>query len=427
MIRIMKRFDHSTMRWLLRLVMITAVVWMASCSEDSEQDENRQPAVTIDLMPGFSVFGEQWPIPASATRADDPVPWNPGTLPANYYLYSVLNGQFEKQKDLTNHSIGIFFTQDGGIPDVMQGNFSCQDPLGATPEAQAWRSTVEVKTAGTYQLYGYIPFEEASASIEPNPTYADGAVLTLRGLKAVTSSDVCVVVGAKEGMNATTVAYPGIKTGQFDYVSQTEDAHNYVYLLFDHIYSAMRFRFTVDATYDEVRTIKLRKVSIMGTEEGFKANYNAIVTLTKKTDGTSPIQSITFNSDGYTTSADWFELYKWNGIPTPDPTEEDNGSNEVILKNGVYTNFMGSFMPGWSTNYTSNFTIRSTYDVYDKKGNLVRKDCTADNQIRLKSLFNTSVIERGHMYSLTLLVEPTYLYMLSDPDLDNPSVKLKEE
>ena len=424
MMRIVKSFDYSTMRWLLRLMMVAAVMWVVSCSEDSERDEHREPAVAIELIPGFPAYGEEWPASAAATRADDPVTWSPGTTPAGYYLYSDsrINGLFEKQKDLTNNSIGIFFTKDDGIPEVMQGYFSCQDPLGETPAEQAWRSSVEIKTVGTYQLYGYIPLEEATATISKNPTYADGAVLTLRGLKAVTTSDVCVVVGAKEGVSATQVAYPGIRTGQFDYVAQSTDANNFVYLLFDHIYSAMRFRFTVAERYDEVRTIKLRKVVIKGTEDGLMANYNAVVTLSKRTNGQSPITDISFNSDDYTTPATWEELYSWNEKPI-----EESGSNEVILKYGELTHLMGRFMPGWSTHYTSNFTLQSTYDVYDKQGNLVRKDCVAENKINLTSLFKTSVIERGHMYSLTLLVEPTYLYMLSEPDLDNPTVKLKKE
>ena len=433
----MKNMNHSTMRRLLRLVMVAAVAAMASCSSDElEQKEAPQPATTVELMPCFPAYGEEWPATSAArTRANDPVEWVPGTTPSGYYSYSALNGLFEKQIDLTNHSIGIFFTQDddgSGNPKVMQGYFFCQNPLGTTVAEQSWRSTIEIKTDGItpYQLYGFIPYEEATGSVAPNPTYADGAVLTLTGLQAVTTSDVCVVVGAKEGTDAGHVAYPGIKTGQFDFMAHGGvDAHNFVYLLFDHIYSAMRFCFTVGKSYDEVRTIKLREVLIKATGEGLKSNYNAVITLKKNTLGNSPIPSdgITFNSNGYTAAADWVELYKWNEIPTPEDPEEDNGSNEVILKNGKVTHLVGRFMPGWSSNYTSNFTLRSTYDVYDKQGNLVRKDCVADNNIDLKSLFKTSVIERGRMYSLNLQVEPTYLYMLSEPDLDNPTVKLKKE
>ena len=30
---------------------------------------------------------------------------------------------------------------------------------------------------------------------------------------------------------------------------------------------------------------------------------------------------------------------------------------------------------------------------------------------------------RGHCYSITMTVQPTYLYMLSEPDMDNPTVR----
>ncbi|MBR4730465.1 MAG: hypothetical protein IK075_09450 [Prevotella sp.] len=400
------------MRWLLCLL-VAAVTGLASCTDDSEQEANRQPATAIELIPCASSYVEEWPSTSASTRADNPVPWAP-TTPNKYYYYSDehLNGQFVQQIDLTNNSIGIFFTQDGATPDVLSGYFSYR--------GDQWRSLVEIKAQGTYQLYGYIPYEEASASIAGNSTYANGAVLTLRGLRAVTPSDVCVVVGAKEGTGQSTVS--GLTTGKFDYEAQAgDDAHNYVFLLFDHIYSAIRFRFTVDSRYDELRTIKLRELKLKCTEDGYKSNYDAVVTLAK-TNGSSPIQSVVFSSDNNTSGAEYVSLYLWDGTEN---TEEVT-TNEVILHNGSYTSFRGSFMPGKfgtepSTN-TSNFTLYSRYDVYDKKGNCVRKDCEAYNKINLTSIFSTSAIQRGHMYSLTMIVTPTYLYMLSEPDLDNPTV-----
>ena len=79
-------------------------------------------------------------------------------------------------------------------------------------------------------------------------------------------------------------------------------------------------------------------------------------------------------------------------------------------------------MPGQNT----SFYLRSTYNVYDLKGNLVREGCEAVNTIDLRSLFKITAtqLQRGHMYSVTLTVNPTYLYVLSEPDLDNPTVKI---
>ena len=69
--------------------------------------------------------------------------------------------------------------------------------------------------------------------------------------------------------------------------------------------------------------------------------------------------------------------------------------------------------------------MRSTYDVYDKQGNITRSNCTADNVLDVPKLFIPElIVQRGKMYTVNLTVQPSYLYVLSDPDLDNPTIKL---
>ena len=70
------------------------------------------------------------------------------------------------------------------------------------------------------------------------------------------------------------------------------------------------------------------------------------------------------------------------------------------------------------------YELHSTYDVYDRMDNLIRKGCVAVNKIDVRSRFNQD-LKRGYMYTLNLTVMPTYLYVLSDPDLDNPTVTVK--
>jgi hypothetical protein len=67
------------------------------------------------------------------------------------------------------------------------------------------------------------------------------------------------------------------------------------------------------------------------------------------------------------------------------------------------------------------------YDIYDTNvttghpyGNLVRENCTVTNKLRLPS-----GMVRGKKKILTLTVNPTYLYSLSEPDLDNPKITIK--
>ena len=65
-----------------------------------------------------------------------------------------------------------------------------------------------------------------------------------------------------------------------------------------------------------------------------------------------------------------------------------------------------------------NLTLVSTYDVYDSKGNLIRQNCSATN-----TLPDNLQVNRGERMQLNMTVEPTYLYVLSEPDLDNPTIR----
>lgn len=57
------------------------------------------------------------------------------------------------------------------------------------------------------------------------------------------------------------------------------------------------------------------------------------------------------------------------------------------------------------------------YNVYDKKGILVRQNVTATNSsVKITSTGNPS---RAYEYNLNINVIPTYLYQLSDNDDDS--------
>jgi len=256
------------------------------------------------------------------------------------------------------------------------------------------------------------------------PTYAQGARLTLGGLPPVSSSDICVTVGAREG--ASIDNDNGLATGRFaTRLNSTDgDQHNYVFLLFDHLYSAMRFRFTVDATYDALRTIRLTALELMAcTDDSYStavgARYDATIALRCNDTGLSPIKSIAFSQEAGAQASSYATVYQWDGTEN---TAQDT-DNEVILHNGQWTAYMGAFvLPARHFLYR----LRTTYDVFDKQGNLVRQHCTAENSLDVRKLFGTNdVLRRGSVYSVSLTVQPTYLYMLSEPDLTkDPVVKI---
>jgi hypothetical protein len=87
---------------------------------------------------------------------------------------------------------------------------------------------------------------------------------------------------------------------------------------------------------------------------------------------------------------------------------------------------------GFVPKTSSFYKLISTYDVYDTDAsgnyrNLIRMDCTAENKINPRKLFNKESLDRGSMYTVKVTVKPTYLYVLSEPDLDSPTMTLSSE
>ena len=397
MIETIKNIAKTT----ISLMSLIGLIGITGCSKESGEQPvaNRTRMEVVAFAPDFvEAETPEAPEPSSpATRA-----WTP---PTGYVLFSSINNLFTNQKNLENRSIRAFFTKDGETP--LDGTFFYRE------STKKWWLNTDLES-DTYYLYGYFPAESASsASIAPNGTYEDGAIITINGLSTLTPSDVCVIIGAKEGNSAED--HNGLQAGKFAVETKAKDSgDNYIFLLFDHLYSAVRFSLSVDAGYAALREIHLRKLELIayttGGVAGVRAKYNARVTLLKNETGTSPIVgSVEFTPD------------ESSALVAPVSLFDALFDDEITLKT-TPTDLLGSFVPG-DNNY---FKLRSTYDVFDKKGNLLRQNCQAENTIDLRDMFGSYLeTRRGHVYSLALKVQPTYLYMLSEPDLENPTVTLQ--
>ena len=393
---------------LLAVMMLTV-----GCSDDSDERTASGSFSSIELVPYASSYTEVEPL-ISGTRAPD---WAPN----NFYEYGDLTGVSGMLRSNEHAPISVYFTQDSPNNVELLRRFS----YGSSN--QKWRIDEEVEHPGNYYLYGFVPSSAGSASIEPNNTYADGAKLTLTGLNSVMTQDLCFVVGAKHGNGDATPVVPATESGKValgDFECNIKAGEsNYIYLLFDHLYAALRFRFRVDSKYAALRAIKLKKLELMAFKDEtctqrMSKKMQTTVTLRKTTNGTSPIVSVSkFITDDITLGGsddmDWAVIC-------------DNESNPVLLPSGDnYTDNLG-FVPKTSSYYQ----LRATYDVYDVDAagnprNLVRQDCVAENKIDPRKQFNQEELERGYMYTLRLTVNPTYLYVLSEPDLDNPTMVLE--
>ena len=65
--------------------------------------------------------------------------------------------------------------------------------------------------------------------------------------------------------------------------------------------------------------------------------------------------------------------------------------------------------------------IVATYDVYDKSGQLLRKDCTARNTLAL----GFTPQAKGRYYDIYATIKPDFLYVLSDDDKETADVVLR--
>ena len=398
---------YITGRYKLLWLLTATLMLLASCSDDAD---TRRHKVSMELLPYTWQYDER--VQPDATRGDDPVDpptWDPS--PLGYYLFSDLYSNFPNQTNLlTDNTVRIYITKGTGI--IQDGQF-----VYVSAESK-WYASFDLPEASTYYFYGFIPHRGGvSATLTPKEKdavadFANGTTLVISGLPSVTVTDVCTVVGVKKGPNAYTDG--GLTMGHFGYTLNSDP--NHIFLLFDHLYSALRLKIKVDATYNALRTIRLKSLKLVAFDGStkFKSKTDVTIQLESTSDGTSPIKSVTFEPVSTSPDMTSESLFK--------PAEGEDGINLTTS----YTGFRGCFMPFGS----SNLILESTYDVYDKNvteghpnGNLIRKDCVAQNKIDIEDLFDETA-QRGRMYTLNLTVNPTYLYMLSEPDLDNPTITI---
>ena len=251
-----------------------------------------------------------------------------------------------------------------------------------------WHAFFDVTPDKTYTVYGYMPKTGEMSSTLVKST-ADAATLTITGIKPVTYDDICIITGAKD-------TDEGLKEGQFSwYWPISAGDENYkIHLLMDHLYAAALFSLKIDTDYALLRTIKLKTMTL-STDNG---SVNATISLTHNETGTSPISNVTYTASG---SSDVVVLF--------------NSDEGTALDKSVPLPVNVCFAPTLS----ADLTLVSTYDVYDSKGNLIRQNCTATNKLP-----NLDA-NRGQRVQVNLTVNPTYLYVLSDPDLDNPTITIE--
>lgn len=430
----MKEIKNHIIRLMIAVV---AGFIFAACSDDSNElvpdtpeQAEEEKGLAMDLSasaPDFVNAAEPEEMARETLRGTSEAITRSWTPPSGYFLYSEFNDdhgntyQNFASNDLTRKSINVFFTRATGDEPTpvapedptypRYANYPYHGRLSYKSSTEKWQLSIrkvkpELVLAGDYYVYGFTPSAAADDAVierlpEPDDDFKNGAKLTIKGLRTA-GYDACVIIGAKEGPDIDHDN--GLVAGDFKFDLKTgESVKNYLYLLFDHLGSALSISIKVDGTYNTLRTIKLKQLSLQtATETGLMAEKADVeVTLNHNDMGTNPITTLTYTPTGT------------SGTGTP-VFQTDDG---LTLTTG-YKSFLSHFLP---ISGVTKVVINCTYDIYDKKGNLIRQDSKATNTIRLADIIPYFPgVQRGWKYGINMTVVPTYLYMLSEPDLENP-------
>lgn len=394
-------------RTLYIIPAIILVVLLSGCTEDPIiVSHGRQPQDTLKtatVVPAVSSFLE---INKTTRRS----------LPSGYVAYSDL----DPTPIPNNTTIGLLFAQSGSSAPAVQ-------EVTMDKSTRRWSGTLSFD-ASYYYIYGFMPSNlvktgsamSTDATITPydGATYESGAIMTIRNLDALTTADVCVIVGVAKGTADDDIKIADTKLGHFGFQGtvSSESSDNKMYLLLKHVYTGLHFKCHIDGDYAKLRTIKIKNMTLR-TADKISTKINLDVTLEahhNSEESIDPVKKITYTS---TTDVEAEKDYATKQLFPRDGYAE----TEFTVPTDAPESFLGCFAPSKCT----SFVLTTVYDVYDKQGNLIRKDQTAENTLNQSTLKGISSVKAGEIYTIDLKIQPTYLYMLSDPDLDNPTIVIK--
>lgn len=252
-----------------------------------------------------------------------------------------------------------------------------------------WTTRLKLKSGTqTYRTYGYMPDDEAlSGSLDI--TDANHAVLHIQGLSPVSSQDYCIITGVRQAENTSDLTSASRGSFTFEYISSRQ---NYINLLFDHLYGHIVFWMKVNADYNAIRTVKIKSMQL---QLPAISQASADITLTNGVG----MEDVSYTVTG--TSA----------------INLDIRTTEITLST-TPIEIAGAYLAPISGVH-NNVVLVTTYDLYDKQGNKVAER-TATN--KLSTPLNELLA--GEERTLNVTVDPSYLYVLSDFDLNNPTIRV---
>ena len=215
----------------------------------------------------------------------------------------------------------------------------------------------------------------------------------------------------------------------YDHIADAESEGriegHHLKLQMKHAMAMLRLYFLVDANYDKVRKIVLRKVKI-------KKIGSNVVDYEFALNASQPIDNSLAEASGF--------------LLTTTPQFYACSYMKPKLGDDDLANMLGIEADAWNSNAVSNntpITLECTYDIYendivegldpnaegdkdalaaaldnDLSTHCTRRNVTATNTTTLKMAFNNSSVDikAGHYYDLKITINPEYLYVLAEHD-----------
>ena len=351
--------EKNTYRWLCSCLVVGGMLLLSGCSGGSSGD---------DVPPSEQSYLQL----GAVTRTDGAFGIPNATNPAS--------------------NIQLFLATQTTLVEPVAGSsysYSTDHWSSLTP--------FSVKENTQYYLYGYMPASISATQSAPEGGYSNGMNLTLSNLPAITTDDVCVLVGVQR-VGANPTGSPTVTEGQYGFLTGIK-GQNYLNLLMAHLYARVKVSFKIYSEYAELRSIHLKKVTLTS-----KYANSASVTVNLRSGqgiGSPAFPSVNEEQVHTVTLLDTEKILNKSFVSTP-----------LTLDIPAYCRPMG--LEG-----TYHLTLTTTYDVYDTKNqNLGER--TSENKID----FKMAEVRPGQEKDIVLTVKPTYLYVLSDNDADNPTISL---
>lgn len=391
----MNKIQTTTYRIGAWLCLLTGLV-LSSCTNDSPSDSH-ESGREVRLSLGARQFqqdDEQSEAPAITRTVTYPsTDWEKyGTLYPDEQPSVLLFMAKDKENPSSSEVLSRLFTYRSTNND--------------------WQANVTiVDTDSEYYIYGFMPVDaqnssdNVSISLLPSKTnYNAGAQLSINGLKVLTDKDPCVIVGVAAPVGSDYTLPWG--KFEFSFKANGDAVTDYMGILLDHIYSRYHFKLKMDSNYAKLRTIRITSMTLEALDTyGYTVNsVNATVALRSNTTGANPLSTPSFT---YNRGTRTFALYT-------KPSESD-GLSLTTAYQEMEKFCLAPCSQRW-------FRLTTEYDVLDKQGTVIRQD-KAVNDFDVAALTTVKITNTnpGLEHTIQITVNPTYLYMLSDPDLDNPT------